>query len=714
MSEISEGGGKPGKPVQSKKMKRRCNNEGVMDKSDGLVSKKEHEKQMRAMKETMEAEYKKESELRMKAEQEAMERNMRDQWRSEAEASLAKERQRMKDEMEAHMAIWKEKMEISLSREAETRANAEIERIREATKEKVTEYDSGKASRGKDLDRETSKGEYRGHELRGQTLREQLIEVENLLRTQVGKMGNEESNAALAEIKQHPCFADYEQWRREEIFGASSPEDVIPAFGTEDLDEELVSFGLWYWEQEQERPPVPTSHEPSPTPPIGNHNDEPPPDVRAGDRGGLETPAGTLAEAKVDDTVEPTLVDPAEISVEELGDAMKQQGVDQEAAKIRSGSKEDMDDTQPGLPARQCTSGDLHSILNRASTGELQDVTPQTSRSGSVASEVIPKVPEMEPADKALKKQKERSKSAHARRERFYRSLSSVNSPPEVRFMAEKARQGSRAEKTSKLQALFEQWCSAEEQWSRSQFVLRMRNSVSSKHRGARRWMPKQDIVKRYGEDVACQIISEKQKPELENVQWKRHPDLPDLKELFLFKCWDEEVEAEERDEVIESLFEGFDTDKKKRKKSKGGEKVEKRMKTSSSSRSSSPSPGSSSSAAKKRKRHKKEKKEKRIKKEPKENRKEKKRRISSSSSASDSEATKAAKAKLERKKRDEDEKSRKKEAEKRARDEEKSKKKEEEKRMRDEEKARKKEQDMAERKALQEKKGKANKARPA
>lgn len=719
LEELSKGG--PKRTAITKKLKKKSRKEDVKAKSEALLSKKDHEKQMRAMKENMEAEYERENERRMNAAEEAMQRRMMDQWRSDAEDSLAKERQRMKDEMESQMNLWKEKMAISLSREADQRLREEVERQR---KQSMQGGDGSEPAQHGTPNPTTPAVQGSGEH--GNNFKDDLPTAVNATPNEAVERGNKkedppQQSPPAAESsgepvpgdegtpKQTPATVPKEDPPHKSPPAADSSGEPVPG------DEGTPKHTVAKEDPPQKSPPTPAPGDQG-TPKQDTPKEAASAIVETQDAQDVKE-GGNVSAAGQGDSVEPTLVDPlepADLSVEELDVAMKKAGVEEEAAKIRSGSTDDLKDTQPVELHRVCTNGDLESLLNRASTGELAEGTPQSSRSrsvGTVLEEPRPKELEIEPEDGKIKKHKERNKSAHARRERFYRSLASVNSPPEVRFMAEKARQGSRAEKTSKLQTLFEQWCSASEQWSRSQFVLRMRNTVSSKHRGARRWMPKKDIVQRYGEDVAQQIISEKLKPEFEDVQWKRHPDVPHLEHMYLFKCWDEEVEAEEKDEVIESLFEGFDTDKKRKKSSSGQKAEKKRKKTSSSSRSSPSSSSESSwSAAKKRKRHKKERKEK--KENKKDSKKEKKRRKSASSaSASDSEGTKAAKAKLEKKKRDDEERAKKKEEDKRAREEEKSKKKED-KRKKDEEKARKKEQEAGERKALQEKKAKANKAR--
>ncbi|CAK9109543.1 Uncharacterized protein SCF082_LOCUS50913 [Durusdinium trenchii] len=136
-----------------------------------------------------------------------------------------------------------------------------------------------------------------------------------------------------------------------------------------------------------------------------------------------------------------------------------------------------------------------------------------------------------------------------------------VNSPPEVRHLAEKARQGGRAEKTQKLQVLYEQWIGATEKWSASQLVVRMRNRKLSKKVGGRRFMTEREIIQRYGEEVAADIIANKESKHKEDPEAglvKAHPESEKLK---LYLCWDQEYEQEEEDNLIEMMYEDFDGD---------------------------------------------------------------------------------------------------------------------------------------------------------
>ena len=139
----------------------------------------------------------------------------------------------------------------------------------------------------------------------------------------------------------------------------------------------------------------------------------------------------------------------------------------------------------------------------------------------------------------------------------------------------------------------------ANESWTSSSLVVRMRQSHRTTHRGGRRWLSKEQIAAKYGsEEVAKEITKHKESDEvLRASDTKPHPDRPGK---LLYLCWDEEYVAEERDEVLEQLFEQRDDDNDRDHK-KASRKVKKRKQSSSSnSRSSSSQSCASSSSSSK------------------------------------------------------------------------------------------------------------------
>ncbi|CAK9112309.1 Uncharacterized protein SCF082_LOCUS52077, partial [Durusdinium trenchii] len=155
------------------------------------------------------------------------------------------------------------------------------------------------------------------------------------------------------------------------------------------------------------------------------------------------------------------------------------------------------------------------------------------------------------------------------------------------------------SDKTCKLHLLYEQWCSASEKWERSSLVLRMKKSVLTRSRGARRWMTKKEICSKYNEEVAEEIIASKFKEDMENILWKKHPELPERKELYLYLCWDESTEEDVVDDLVETMFEGYDEDRKrKQKEEKTSKKKDKKSRKHQSSTSETNDSSDESSAS--------------------------------------------------------------------------------------------------------------------
>ena len=136
----------------------------------------------------------------------------------------------------------------------------------------------------------------------------------------------------------------------------------------------------------------------------------------------------------------------------------------------------------------------------------------------------------------------------------------------------------------------------ASESWTSSALVVRMKQSHKTTHHGGRRWLSKEQIAAKYGSmEVANEITEHKEKDDaLKASDTKPHPDRPGK---LLYLCWDEEYVAEERDEVLEQLFEQRDDDNDRDRK-KASRKVKKRKPSSSSNSRSSSSKSSASSSS--------------------------------------------------------------------------------------------------------------------
>ena len=171
--------------------------------------------------------------------------------------------------------------------------------------------------------------------------------------------------------------------------------------------------------------------------------------------------------------------------------------------------------------------------------------------------------------------------------------------------------------KSDMLQVLWEQWIQADGEWDKSQLVVQARSSVSGSKTGARRWMLRQDIIKKYGNDesIADELIRKKESdPHLRKTQCRDHPELPERADLRLYLCWDETYETDKEDFVVEQLLKcaqkdthgrGRSREKKSHKSCKTGKtgkdngKGKKKRKRSTSSSSSDNKSSSSSSGSK-------------------------------------------------------------------------------------------------------------------
>lgn len=165
--------------------------------------------------------------------------------------------------------------------------------------------------------------------------------------------------------------------------------------------------------------------------------------------------------------------------------------------------------------------------------------------------------------------------------------------------------------KSQKMQVLFEQWLSANEDWSESTLVMSMRHSHTHTKRGSRRWMTRAELMEKYkDESVVDEIIGEKERDSGTKIHCCRaHPDAPNNPKLKQFLCYDEETEADSEDVVLSSLFECKDSGKSKK------DKKRKRSTSSSSSSSSSSASQESSDSDSGEKKSKKKKKSKKSKK---------------------------------------------------------------------------------------------------
>ena len=165
------------------------------------------------------------------------------------------------------------------------------------------------------------------------------------------------------------------------------------------------------------------------------------------------------------------------------------------------------------------------------------------------------------------------------------------------------SRQGTN--KNEMLQVLYEQWVQAGGKWDSSQLVIQARTCIKGSKTGARRWMMRSEIVKRYGcEATADELILVKESdPTLLRTQVRNHPELPHRRDLRLYLCWDESYETDTEDVLISKMLEVAQKDSPRRgrsKEKKDHKKKDKKRKRSTSSSSSSKRQSSSSSQSSK------------------------------------------------------------------------------------------------------------------
>ena len=153
------------------------------------------------------------------------------------------------------------------------------------------------------------------------------------------------------------------------------------------------------------------------------------------------------------------------------------------------------------------------------------------------------------------------------------------------------------------LETLFENFVQSGGQWRESQILVQMQTRFTGTRKGARRWMTRKEIMKKYDGDaaVAEEIIKKKETdPALKRTCCRDHPE-PGLKtnpEYRQYLCWDEEYETEQEDQILTKLcgFANKDDHSTKEKKD-GREKAKKKgRKRSSSSKSTSQSESMASS----------------------------------------------------------------------------------------------------------------------
>ncbi|CAE7221785.1 PLCXD2, partial [Symbiodinium sp. CCMP2456] len=155
---------------------------------------------------------------------------------------------------------------------------------------------------------------------------------------------------------------------------------------------------------------------------------------------------------------------------------------------------------------------------------------------------------EGEPDKPAAETKEERRKRLHARNMRYYRSLDSVNCPPEIARLARKA-----VDDAGQRSYMFESWLASNEDWKKSSLLVTLRRKGSSARRGLRKWVLYSEMITKWGEDIALAMKEAKETDEHKRKHEIRDfPDAPHLKQyLCLFEASEEDLD----EEAFETVF---------------------------------------------------------------------------------------------------------------------------------------------------------------
>ncbi|CAE7418869.1 PLCXD2 [Symbiodinium sp. CCMP2592] len=139
----------------------------------------------------------------------------------------------------------------------------------------------------------------------------------------------------------------------------------------------------------------------------------------------------------------------------------------------------------------------------------------------------------------------ERRKRLHARNMRYYRSFESAMCPREISKLSKKA-----SDDAGMRSYLFESWLSSGENWHKSSLLSRLRSKKSATARGFRKWMLRKEMVEKWGEEMADDMIEakmtceEKRMTEIRN--WPECPKREVKQYLCLFEDSAEDVDHTE------------------------------------------------------------------------------------------------------------------------------------------------------------------------
>ena len=86
-----------------------------------------------------------------------------------------------------------------------------------------------------------------------------------------------------------------------------------------------------------------------------------------------------------------------------------------------------------------------------------------------------------------------------------------------------------KAQEDSKIRSLlFDHWLAAAECWSKSQLLITLKSKQKNSKCGLRRWFTKQEMVQKWGAEVAQAMVDAKESDEERRKREVReHPDCP-------------------------------------------------------------------------------------------------------------------------------------------------------------------------------------------
>ncbi|CAE7597865.1 unnamed protein product, partial [Symbiodinium sp. CCMP2456] len=272
-------------------------------------------------------------------------------------------------------------------------------------------------------------------------------------------------------------------------------------------------------------------------------------------------------------------------TVDRLADQdLPKAALDKKFAEVQSPNKGDIPTPTTATPQNSPPSSQQSSPSTKAeetaSPGPSQSKAPETKNTIATQQEedkngqTDNKQETQDTKEAKAAAQVEKKKAAHARYMRYWRSVHGGG--PEL--LGAKGgyfgcNQWSRPfPNSTKNSVLFEAWLNCGGNWEKSQLYINCKTKNSSKKKGVRRWMFRNEIATKFGAENVEPIILRKLNDEkLCATEVKRHPDLPDSIDLMQFLIFDSEVEIDQEEEVMEMLYKLAEADVKKG--GKGGKK---------------------------------------------------------------------------------------------------------------------------------------------